>query len=75
MRPKQKISDTMKVISDNETYPLPLFMESTGMGRHAMRQARLMGLKVVKMGSRIYVRGKDFSEFLGTLAADGEVAQ
>ena len=72
---KQKLTDALEPIDDSKTYALPSFMQHVGWGRHAMRQARLQGLRVVKMGGRIFVRGRDFSEFLGTIGTEGEVAQ
>jgi hypothetical protein len=44
-------------------YPLPLFMELTGLSNAAMRQARRKGLKVYTVGRRSYVRGQDWSDF------------
>lgn len=75
MHKKQNLADTRTAISDGETYPLDNFMSAVGWGRHAMRNARRQGLRVVRVSGRCFVRGKDFSEFLGTLAADSEVAQ
>lgn len=71
---KQDTADTLQPIEDAKTYPLPAFMKATGWGRHAMRHARQQGLRVVKVSGRCFVRGKDFSAFLGTLQADDEHA-
>ena len=68
MRQKQDSADTMQPIDDGRTYPLSTFMQATGWGRHALRHARQQGLRVVKVSGRCFVRGRDFSEFLGKLA-------
>lgn len=68
MRKKQNTADTMQPIDDGQTYPLQSFMQATGWGRHALRHARQQGLRVVKVSGRCFVRGKDFSDFLGRLA-------
>ena len=54
-------------IQDGTTYPLPEFERRSGLGRHALAQARRRGLKVCKVGGRAYVRGSDFNKFLATL--------
>lgn len=64
--------DQLGVISDAETYPLGKFKVLVGVGNDGMRKMKQQGLKVIRTGSRCFVRGKDFSEFLGTLAADGD---
>ena len=51
-------------IEDGVTYPLPEFERRSGLGRHAMAQARRKGLRVHRLGGRAYVRGQDFNEFL-----------
>jgi hypothetical protein len=68
MRQKQDTAETLQPIDDGRTYPLSSFMAATGWGRHALRHARQQGLRVVKVSGRCFVRGKDFSEFLGRLA-------
>ncbi len=72
MRQKQATADTHQPIDDGKTYTMPAFMAATGWGRHALKHARQQGLRVVKVSGRCFVRGKDFSEFLGKLA-DSEV--
>ncbi|MEZ6038895.1 MAG: hypothetical protein R3C20_00215 [Planctomycetaceae bacterium] len=63
-------------IEDGVTYPLDEFTRRAGLGRHAMREARAKGLKVIRLGNRAYVRGSDFNAFLGQLErTEGEVAQ
>jgi len=51
----------------DEIYPLSVFYRITGLGRHALRQARRKGLKVCRIGGRAYVRGDDFNAFLSSL--------
>lgn len=70
MRQKQKLEDTRKPISEGEVYPLGNFMQYTGWGRHALMQARKQGLRCVKVAGRVFIRGKDFSEFLSKLEAE-----
>lgn len=69
MRRKQDAADTLTPISDHQTYPLAEFLRATGWGRHALRHARQQGLRVVRVSGRCFVRGRDFSEFLGQLSA------
>ena len=71
-------ADSLQPISDSLTYPLPAFLKVTGWGRHSLRIAREQGLKVVKVSGRCYVRGCDFSEWIGRLStadATGEASQ
>lgn len=53
------------------TYPLDEFARRSGLGRHALREARRKGLKVKRLGGRAYVRGDDFDEFIASLP-DGQ---
>ncbi len=75
MRQRQDTSDTMQPIHDGSTYPMAEFMRATGWGRHALKHARQQGLRVVKVSGRCFVRGKDFSEFLGSLSEDSGVSR
>ncbi len=72
MGQKQDTADTLQPIDDGSTYPMAAFMRATGWGRHALKHARQQGLRVVKVSGRCFVRGKDFSEFLGKLTTDSE---
>ena len=54
-------------IQNGVIYPLPEFERRSGLGRHALRQARRKGLKVCRIGGRAYVRGDDFNAFLSSL--------
>jgi hypothetical protein len=60
-------ADSLQPIDNGKTYPLTIFMKATGWGRHALRQARQKGLRVVRVSGRCFVRGRDFSDFLGRL--------
>lgn len=57
------LADTIEPIDDQKTYTMQTFMTRVGWGRHARRQ----GLRVIRVSGRCFVRGKDFSEFLGQL--------
>lgn len=70
MRQKQKLDHTLEPIYDNCSYPMARFMIATGWGRHALKHARQQGLRVVKVAGRCFIRGCDFSEFLGRMAVD-----
>jgi hypothetical protein len=59
--------DQLGTIEDNKTYPMTVFMKTAGIGKHALAQLRKQGLRVIKTGGRAFVRGRDFSEFLGEL--------
>lgn len=59
--------DQLGTICDDTTYPLAVFQKTAGVGKHAMRQLRQQGLRVIRTGGRSFVRGRDFSEFLATL--------
>ena len=54
-------------IEDGVTYPLDEFQRRSGLGRHALRQARRQGLKVRRLGGRAFVCGGDFNLFLASL--------
>ena len=54
-------------IEDGATYPLDEFSRRSGLGRHALRQARRQGLPVRRLGGRAYIRGQDFNQFLASL--------
>lgn len=74
MRRKTDPND-LGTIEDATTYPLPVFARLAGVGKHAITQMRRQGLKVCRTNGRCYVRGRDFSEFLGRLASDEGAAQ
>ena len=50
-------------------YALPLFKQITGFGTHAMRTARRQGLKVRRLGGRVFVMGSDFLDYVESLDA------
>ena len=47
---------------------MPIFMQRTGLSKWAMMRARQLGLCVINVGRRRYVRGEDFHSFLGRQA-------
>ncbi len=59
--------DQLGTISDDTTYPLAVFQKTAGIGKHALSQLRRQGLRVIRTGGRAFVRGRDFSAFLGEL--------
>jgi hypothetical protein len=52
------------VISTTEVYPQDLFLDRVGWSRGALSVARKAGLRVITVGGRNYVRGRDWDEFL-----------
>jgi hypothetical protein len=66
---KQAAVEKLTPIEDGSVYPMATFMGAVGWGRHALRQARQQGLRVVKVSGRCFVRGRDFSEFLGAVSS------
>jgi hypothetical protein len=48
-------------------YPLPVFSRLSGQRKWGMRTARRQGLKVRKFGTRSYVLGRDWIEFLSKI--------
>jgi len=57
-------------ISESVVYPLPVFEQLSGLGKHSMCQLRRQGLATTRLGNRVYVRGRDFIEFLATRALE-----
>ena len=51
------------MIQADALYRLDEFKQRLGLGAHAMREARRAGLRVVRIGKRGYVLGKDALEF------------
>ena len=66
--PRTKIANGLQPIEKGKIYPLPVFQRHSGWGRHAMREARRQGLKTIRSGGRIFVRGKDFFAYLDAVA-------
>lgn len=52
------------VIRSDDVYPLSIFQKLSGLGAHAVRQARKKGLRVRDCGNRSYILGIDFYRFL-----------
>lgn len=69
MAQKQSTAEKLMPIEDGRTYPMATFMGAVGWGRHALSSARKQGLRVVRVSGRCFVRGRDFSEFLGAVSS------
>ena len=54
----------LQPIQNGVSYPLSVFQKMTGLGKQALRKARLSGLRVWRVGGRAFVLGDDFNEFL-----------
>lgn len=64
---EQAVDRGQDVILADASYPLAVFCKRTGMGADAVREHRRQGLKVRRAGNYLFVLGKDWLEFLGTL--------
>lgn len=62
--PKTPGRETLGIILADATYPLPEFQRVSGLGDAAVRKARRQGLLVHQVGSRKFVRGQDWNDFL-----------
>ena len=51
-------------IQRDTVYPLHSFLARVGWGEFAMRSARRSGLKVIRAGKGVFIRGEDFIEWL-----------
>ena len=74
MRRKTDIND-LGTISNELTYPMPVFMKAAGIGKHAISQMRAKGFRVIRCGGRTFVRGVDFFEFLGRMNDDDVIGE
>jgi hypothetical protein len=63
--------EALEPVDDRKTYPMATFMRMVGWGRHALKQAGDKGLRVVRVSGRCFIRGRDFSDWLGKLGPDG----
>lgn len=61
---KYESNSKPEVIKPEAVYMMKHFMQIVGKGRHAMREARKRGLRVVKDGRCVMVRGIDYIEYL-----------
>lgn len=66
MAPATKERPALGPISVDESYPLPVFQQLTGLSVWALRIARRKGLRVRKVGNRKFVSGADWAAFLET---------
>lgn len=73
MSTAQRAVTDLGEISAGSTYPLPLFQRLTGLSVWALRQARRRGLKMVVVGRRKFVRGRDWMDYLETVSDSDEV--
>lgn len=53
-----------ETINAHEVYSLDEFKVRTRLGRHAFRQARNDGLKVIRIGGKTYVRGQSWLDYV-----------
>lgn len=58
------IASEPSFIERDAVYALEEFRRRVGWGRDLMRKARRSGLHVVRVGTRAYVRGRDFLDWL-----------
>ena len=63
---------TLGPIRDDETYPLELFKELTGLGQSALRSARRRGLQVKYDGGRGFVEGAEYRRYLRECGKDSK---
>ena len=61
-------------IQRDTIYPKETIMQYVGWGDFAMRSARRSGLKVLRAGKRVFVRGEDFSDWLTSQTRASEPA-
>lgn len=62
---KESVAAGLGAIAADHSYPVEVFMRLSGLGIRGLREAERRGLKVRRSGRRKYVRGKDWSEYLG----------
>ena len=62
------------LVEPHVLYHLSEFQSRLGWGKHAMRTARRKGLKVIDMGGRRYVHGRDFFDYLETIRKEATPA-
>ncbi len=58
--------EKLRPICANEVYPLSLFIKRAGLHRASVKQMRLKGLKIKRIGRRSYVYGSDFIDWFTT---------
>lgn len=71
MKRSEPVIETLSEIKAEAVYPLAVFQRKTGLGRHAIRTARMNGLKVKRVGGRPFISGDDFLRFFAELAVTG----
>lgn len=70
MRDKTKAGPIQK----DTIYPKDNLMGRLGWGDYAMRSARRSGLKVIRAGKSIFIRGEDFIDWLNKQAEQSAAA-
>ncbi|MBI1900915.1 MAG: hypothetical protein HYS13_07360 [Planctomycetia bacterium] len=60
---------TPGVISASEVYTLAEFKRRAALGDYALRQARRQGLRIIAVGKKQFVTGRDFLDFIARAAA------
>ncbi|HET6324659.1 MAG TPA: hypothetical protein VFG04_08160 [Planctomycetaceae bacterium] len=63
---------TPRLIEPQIVYSLSEFSKRTGLGESALRTARKFGLKVLELGGRRFVRGRDWCAYCDGVA-DGSI--
>jgi hypothetical protein len=75
---KAKTGQTKKAstgpIQRDTVYPLDSFQALSGLGDFATRMARRSGLRVIKAGKNVFVRGEDFIDWLNKQAEPSAAA-
>ncbi len=61
---------SVPAIEANVSYPLASFCQITQLGKHALRSARREGLRVRYVGSRAFIDGSDWLDFVRTKGDD-----
>jgi hypothetical protein len=67
MRPPSPVAnrrEDLGIIFSDATYPLQEFQRVSGLGDAAVRKAKRQGLVVHQVGSRKFIRGQDWNDFL-----------
>ena len=55
---------TLEPIEPGKLYPLSTFQDASGLGRAALASAVRQGLVTRRIGSRKYIHGQDFIDFV-----------
>ena len=66
---KKKASGGLGSIQADSAYGFEEFQKLTGQGRTALRSFRMQGLRVIRAGNRRYILGRDWLNFLESIAS------